>query len=156
MVSEKVTVDNSAISANGMPAAKPEGAGPCCCGPAPTDSEISSEKRENNNIQPVALDKQKEGDASDSDSSYSRSPADMDRSYPEDQGVNASLRSGRPDMGAHISRLTTYYGTAAIAICGPRELVYEARNAVADEQLKIVRGDVACTDLYLHTEVFEW
>ena len=66
------------------------------------------------------------------------------------------VRSGRPDLPAHIRAATRETLTLGIATCGPTELVYDVRQAVAEEQLKIARGTAVCRECYLHTEVFGW
>lgn len=41
-------------------------------------------------------------------------------------------------------------------MCGPKELEYDVRNTVAEEQMKIAMGTVGCTECYLHSEEFGW
>jgi hypothetical protein len=123
----------------------------CCC-----DSSANTSSQDCAEIEPAPHGKKgkKNLDGSDSEgSSYSRSSTNLANS---DTNKPVYVLAGRPDIPAHVRRLAGFYGTAAIAVCGPKELVFDARNAVAQEQLGIVRGDTACTDLYLHTEVFEW
>ena len=138
--SETGPVVPSSEAAAADAAAAKQGESSCCCGPE---------------ITPAGKGKQV---SDDSDSDYSAPSGEQEKGVGAESETETAiaLRAGRPDVGAHVRRIAYQYGTAAIAICGPKELVFDARNAVAQEQLKIVRGDIACTDLYLHTEVFEW
>ena len=145
--------DKTALESAGTPDQQSElqgkdaDASACCYGPSSTAVGPSGQAES-----PREIGRLEKGTSDDSHSSYSNNEDDAD-------GVDCRvrpLRAGRPDVIAHIRRATNVYGTVAIAVCGPKELVFEARNAVAEEQLKIVGGTTACTDLYLHTEVFEW
>jgi NAD(P)H-flavin reductase len=67
-----------------------------------------------------------------------------------------TIRPGRPDLPRHVQAVTALRGTVGIVVCGPKEMTYDVRNAVAAEQLKIIAGAVACSECYLHTEAFGW
>jgi len=47
-------------------------------------------------------------------------------------------------------------GRVAVVGCGPDSLLYDTRNAVAAEQLKIAGGSSSCHELFLHTEHYGW
>lgn len=69
-------------------------------------------------------------------------------------GALSSILHGRPDVPSHIKHATTHAGSLAVIVCGPKGLSYDARNAVANEQTKIAARKVACSECYLHNEVF--
>ena len=69
--------------------------------------------------------------------------------------VSATVKPARPDIPVFVSGMTRFT-TAGIAVCGPDELQFDARNAAAQVQLKIVKESVACRECYLHTERFGW
>ncbi|ORY22229.1 FAD-binding domain-domain-containing protein, partial [Naematelia encephala] len=63
---------------------------------------------------------------------------------------------GRPYLNKHIQTMTSRRGSVGMAVCGPKEMTFDVRNAVAAEQLKILKGDVPAVECFLHTEAFGW
>lgn len=63
---------------------------------------------------------------------------------------------GRPDLKNVISKEGSreWNQVLGVFVCGPLEMQNDVRNAVADQQLDIIRGSVK--DVYLHTEHFDW
>lgn len=74
----------------------------------------------------------------------------------EDSVDEHSTLPGRPDLPHHVGQFVHQHGTAAVAVCGPKEMVFDVRNAVADAQLRIAAGTTRCVECFLHAEVFEW
>ncbi|KIW18595.1 hypothetical protein PV08_02884 [Exophiala spinifera] len=64
--------------------------------------------------------------------------------------------TGRPDLKSMISKEGSreWSQILGVFVCGPLEMQNDVRNAVADQQLDIIRGSVK--DVYLHTEHFDW
>ena len=73
----------------------------------------------------------------------------------ESLAVPTAVKPARPDIPALVLRMA-YFPTAGVAVCGPDELQFDARNAVAQVQLQIVKERVPCRECYLHTEAFGW
>ena len=90
-------------------------------------------------------------------------PVDEDRASMEKgavgnvtAGVKVVSRMGRPDVPNVVREETMEPGTTVgIAVCGPKDILFDARNAAAAAQMKILRGDGA-KEVYLHSEHFEW
>ncbi|KAK8185989.1 ferric-chelate reductase-like protein [Phyllosticta citribraziliensis] len=74
-------------------------------------------------------------------------------------GVEANyvdLARGRPDVRSIIRTASRESGrSVAVVVCGPAELLYDVRNAVAEAQLQVVTGNGA-KEVYLHSEHFSW
>jgi ferredoxin-NADP reductase len=65
-----------------------------------------------------------------------------------------NVLSGRPGVRRAVEEATaTPQETVGIAVCGPAGLVYEAREAAAEAQSRILAGKGA-SEVYLHTESF--
>ncbi|KAI9666466.1 MAG: hypothetical protein M1821_004402 [Bathelium mastoideum] len=64
-------------------------------------------------------------------------------------------RTGRPNTKAIVAQAADRFGgTLGIAACGPEDLLFEVRNAVADAQKNI--GPDGPDDVYLYSEQFGW
>lgn len=88
------------------------------------------------------------------DTKHSSEKDDDIKSTTSSSGVLPSILPGRPDVPSHIQHATTRAGSLAVVVCGPEELSFDTRNAVAAEQTKIAGRKVACSECYLHTEAF--
>ncbi|KAE9990939.1 hypothetical protein EG327_000710 [Venturia inaequalis] len=62
--------------------------------------------------------------------------------------------SGRPDLKALIRDLTAGQGeSVGIAVCGPAGMCFDVKNAAAEAQVRVLRGEGA-REVYLHSEIF--
>ncbi|KAK7527608.1 ferric-chelate reductase [Phyllosticta citriasiana] len=87
-----------------------------------------------------------------------QSPDDPEAMSKESGGVveasYVDLTRGRPDVRSIIRTASRESGrSVAVVVCGPAELLYDVRNAVAQAQLEVVRGGGA-KEVYLHSEHF--
>ena len=66
---------------------------------------------------------------------------------------------GRPDLASIISEkaneMTNAGQLLSVFVCGPTTMLNDARNAVAAENLRVVKGD-GRAGVYLHSEHFSW
>jgi hypothetical protein len=44
----------------------------------------------------------------------------------------------------------------SVFVCGPTTMQNDVRNAVASENLNILRGSISASSVYLHSEHFSW
>lgn len=70
--------------------------------------------------------------------------------------VTMVSRIGRPDISAVVSEETMEPEVSVgIAVCGPKSMLYDVRNAAAAAEMRILRGKGA-KEVYLHSEHFGW
>lgn len=82
------------------------------------------------------------------------SDGDCHQAHEEDM-PSFELRRGRCELRAVVkSEVGKSTGSLGVAVCGPASMLYDVRNAVADVQMDILRGQSSCDEVYLHTEHF--
>jgi hypothetical protein len=72
--------------------------------------------------------------------------------------ISSSLNifEDRPKIAQIIEEVSvTPYETVGVVACGPAEMIHDVQVAVAEAQLQILRGR-GTSEIYLHTESFEW
>jgi hypothetical protein len=86
------------------------------------------------------------------------SGSDTDSSSETGRSTAVKHHNGRPDLQSIIraeassSRLV---GQLGVFVCGPASVQVDVSNAVADQQIAVLRGGTA-KDVYLHMEHFSW
>ena len=73
----------------------------------------------------------------------------------ESEELNMTRTKGRPDTIAVVARsVESFRGRVGIAVCGPENMVFDVRNAVAAAQTRVGPGGPA--EVYLYSELFGW
>jgi hypothetical protein len=83
--------------------------------------------------------------------------ADSDSSSELARAKSLKRFNGRPDLQSMVhteSTSPTLDGQLGVFVCGPASMQIDMSNAVAAEQLSILRG--GRNDVYLHMEHFSW
>ena len=72
------------------------------------------------------------------------------------QDVMVTSRTGRPNVSRIVREETMETGTSVgIAVCGPKGMLFDVRNAAAEAEIRILRGE-GPKEVYLHSEHFGW
>jgi hypothetical protein len=87
-------------------------------------------------------------------------PSGSDTDFSSETGGSMAVKyhNGRPDLGGIIRAEAispSLTGQLGIFVCGPASMQVDVSNAVADQQLAVLRGGVA-NHVYLHMEHFSW
>jgi hypothetical protein len=86
------------------------------------------------------------------------SGSDTDSSSETDRSTALKHHNGRPDLQSIVRAEATssrLAGQLGVFVCGPASMQVDVSNAVAEQQIAVLRGGIA-TDVYLHMEHFSW
>jgi len=86
------------------------------------------------------------------------SGSDTDSSSETDRSATVKHHNGRPDLQSIIRAEATsprLAGQLGVFVCGPASMQVDVSNAVAAQQLAVLRDGTA-NDVYLHMEHFSW
>jgi hypothetical protein len=86
------------------------------------------------------------------------SGSDTDSSSETGRSAAVKYHNGRPDLQRIISEEATsprLAGQLGVFVCGPASMQVDVSNAVADQQIVVLRDGTA-KDVYLHMEHFSW
>lgn len=73
---------------------------------------------------------------------------------PTNQICKNQTFEGRPNLRCLIKNATSREGeSVGIAVCGPKSMCFDVKNAAAEAQLRVLRGEGA-REVYLHSETF--
>ncbi|KAK6376013.1 hypothetical protein LTS17_007263 [Exophiala oligosperma] len=80
----------------------------------------------------------------------------MSDSIDDLDALGVETHMGRPDLNNIVAKEGSreWSQNLGVFVCGPLEMQNDVRNAVADQQLDIIKGSVK--DVYLHLEHFDW
>jgi hypothetical protein len=85
-------------------------------------------------------------------------PSGSDSSLETGRSVAVKHHNGRPDLQSIIHAEVMSSGPTGqlgVFVCGPASMQVDVSNAVADQQIAVLRGGTA-KDVYLHMEHFSW
>lgn len=86
------------------------------------------------------------------------SGSDTDNSLETGRSTSVKHHNGRPDLQSiiHAEAMSSGpTGQLGVFVCGPASMQVDVSNAVADQQIAVLRGGTA-KDVYLHMEHFSW
>jgi ferredoxin-NADP reductase len=85
-------------------------------------------------------------------------PSGSDSSSETGRSTTVKHHNGRPDLQSIIHAEATSSGLTGqlgVFVCGPASMQVDVSNAVANQQIAVLRGGTA-NDVYLHMEHFSW
>lgn len=68
----------------------------------------------------------------------------------------SSVTYSRIDVKRLVASTAKSCSTLGVVVCGPESLVFEVRNAVADEQKNIITSTSSVKEVFLHSEEYSW
>lgn len=83
--------------------------------------------------------------------------ANFPKQLPSTETSMGTTHLSRPNLSAMIRSETAKPDrSVGIVVCGPKSMLHDVRNAAAEAQLKILRGEVGARGVFLHSEPFSW
>lgn len=80
------------------------------------------------------------------------------KSLASSEDVLKSTALVRPNLPHIVHEVTTSPGTSSVGIvvCGPGSMLHDVRNAAAEAQVRILKGESGAKEVYMHSEPFSW
>ncbi|KAL1988613.1 hypothetical protein VTN96DRAFT_9008 [Rasamsonia emersonii] len=119
-------------------------------------SEDDEEKENKNVSASIYITCNESESPSESDSTAEKTIPTKQTPTSENNTIQIYKGQGRPNLQAIISSCSARCKNIGVVVCGPVAMIQDVRDAVAEEQLRVLREKNQRTEVYLHAEYFSW
>lgn len=117
-------------------------------------SEDDEEKENKNVSASIYITCNESESPSESDSTAEKTIPTKQTPTSENNTIQIYKGQGRPNLQAIISSCSARCKNIGVVVCGPVAMIQDVRDAVAEEQLRVLREKNQRTEVYLHAEYF--